>query len=171
MIKSCRGGFSLIEFMIYLSAFALIISLSLHGIVIITQKALISGKKNQDVLQLLLAIDYLAFEVAQAPPNKNNWLKIEKNYCIWHSPVHKKDIGFCLINKKMVKITGTYSTLHNKWLSKVSNSLADNIDSCLFNCESKVIGQGEQIQYFSCTLATSAASVTQKIGLKNGYLI
>ena len=163
-----REGFSLIEFMVYLISFSCIITMALHSIVVVTQKARSSSASARHSMQLFTALDVIAFEIAQAPSAKNKWYKADPSLCIWHSNFHKKDIGFCLRDKKLLKISGVYSIQTNKWTSKVSNMLAENVDVCSFNYEWLA---PEQIKAVACHLSSKACSTTRKISLNNGYSV
>ncbi len=168
MEKKYRHGFSLIEFMVYLIAFSCIITLAFHTLVVVTQKMRSSSKQIHTTMQLLVALDSISFELAQAPHEKNNWHMLEKSCCVWHSNLHKKDIGFYLTDKKVVKTRGVYCPQTKKWLSKVSNIVAENIDDCAFEYEST---KNKSIRTLVCTLSTQGRNFTRTISLNNGYAL
>jgi len=169
MNKTRRHGFSLIEFMVYLVAFSCLISLTLQALVRVTYKARTDSLIAQKRLQLFTAVDVMAFEMAQAPHKKNRWHSAEKDRCIWHSNLHKKDIGYAVVDKKLVKISGVYSPQTQKWISKVTTPLAEAIDSCLFEFEWGTVLASSQLQTIQCNLISKQLSTTRKIVLNNGY--
>lgn len=170
MKKICFAGFSLIEFMVYLIAFSCIITVALHALVGITQKARSNSLNVHKTMQLFTALDCMAFELAQAPAAKNKWYKTENQECIWHSNLHKKDISYCCVDKKLVRIRGVYSMQKNSWLSKVSTTIVDALDSCLFDYEWSALPLSNRLKSVQCDLVTKSCSTKRKICLNNGYI-
>lgn len=171
MKSAFKQGFSLVEFMVYLVGFSLVITLGMHTLITLTLKARSTGKQTIEALQLNAALDCIAFEFAQAPPSKRRWQSIEKDCCIWHSHKQKKDIGICLIDKKLVKIQGNYSPEAHRWRSKISNTLAENVKECSFEIDTYCINALEYVRTVRCTISSPTGKIKKTINLNNGYRV
>jgi type II secretory pathway component PulJ len=126
MITSHKGFF-LMEFLVYLSIFSCISILLMHFVVHTTLYVKTQNSELQHSLTFLTALDLATHELEKSGCEKKLWHKTDKDCVIWHSLAQKKDIGLSLIDKKLVRITGTYLPRENRWKSKTTNVIADSI--------------------------------------------
>jgi type II secretory pathway component PulJ len=132
-MKIYHNGFSMIEFLVYLCLFAAISIILMHFIVTSTLFVAKQSNELQHTLNFLTAMDLIAHELEHADAEKKQWVKIDAHSLIWHSEAREKDVGFMVIDKKLVRILGNYIPAQNVWNTKITNVIAENIHDFIIN--------------------------------------
>lgn len=172
-MKIYDRGFSMIEFLVYLCLFATISSVLMHFVVNTTLALQSQSVELQRTLHFLTAMDLVAHELACANAEKKQWLKADKNLLVWHSDLQKKDICICILDKKLVRIIGTYIPLQNVWSSKTINVITENIQDFTFNFEWESVQEQLNVITFSLTGILNNQkkySTSRSIRLYNRYI-
>ncbi len=168
-------GFFMTEFLVYLVLFSCIVIYLMQLLVSSSLQLRTQEIELQRTLQVLTALDLIAYELSQADASKVTWYKTEKDSVIWHSKAKNKDIGFCCIKNRLLRIVGNYDANNGRWTSKISNSIAENIKSVAFNYQWNAVGDNDQMALVNCTLegnlqATRSYSASRSIALPNRCL-
>lgn len=123
MVK--QGGFTLIEFLIYLMLLMWLGFLAsefvLHTLTNVSQ----SNKALQAQANILLGFDCLIHEIRSVAPDTIQ--NMAGNYLAWHAP--QGDVCWCVEKGCLVRIVGAFDTTTGQWGKKNKAILAPQVTS------------------------------------------
>lgn len=167
-------GFFMIEFLIYLCIFSCISLFLMNFVVIITNGMKKERTELQRTLSFLTGLDLVIHELTTVKADKSSWIVAEPHCLIWHSLAQNNDRGICIIDNKLVCIQGHYKLHEKQWGTKVTNIIAHNIKSFVFEYCWEKDKNYEQLKEITCHLTGSLLKNDYKahrtIVLENRYL-
>lgn len=134
-VKMRRSGFSLIEFLVYLTVSSTICLLLSNWVVGALHTNVLISQKNSVQLSILTAFDCYARDIMCAPSIDTAWLKTEPNYILWRQS--DRVIGYQFNNHQIMRIAGRYNAVTHSVYKKTGSRIAAQVADCQFNFKKK----------------------------------
>ena len=164
-VKMKRSGFSLIEFLVYLTVSSTICLLLCNWVVGALHTNALISQKNSVQLSILAAFDCYARDSMCAPSIDSAWLKTEPHYILWRQS--DRVIGYQFDKQQIMRVAGRYNVVTHSVYKKTRSRIAAQVTDCQFNLkkEGNVIA-GIEVN-FSLQKGSVSNACKQYIALRN----
>ncbi len=162
-IKTTFPGILLFEFLIYLSAFCIIIGASFFWIVQVYQPFMQKSAQMNILSSLYSAHNALIRDIYNAPSNSDEWQKIDTCEIIWHTA--DGDIGWSQKDNRLIRSFGIYNPRTKSWHKRKRSIAATALNTVSFLVQKEAHNvKSVQIQYI---VSDGKYSIKQNVLLRN----
>lgn len=130
-----RGGFGLIECMIYCLLVALLAVTWMQGIASVCRALSGYSRQCNAMVVLYSAHDLLVRDLRNAPRTNKGWKKVLPTELIWHT--NGTDIGWQFIDNQLVRMEGVYQAGSDSWSKRSKSIVATNLEQIQFQANQK----------------------------------
>jgi len=125
-----KGGFTLIECMVYIVVLSIIVLLFFSGTLHLYRVIRISARSNSCMLSLYSAGDTFARDIRLRPPFKNH-IEYSANGIIWYYQ-DSRAIGWFLKDEALVRVEGIYTLGTGTWSDHTKSIICKPITTVRF---------------------------------------